>query len=172
MELQTLAVDHFALHQRWFALEVGDQRYALDLGSVRTVFYQPLSEPSGEENRAPNLSSVFLNVRSVIVHEGAPVFLLSPSQVFSCNELPLDPEVHNLANVAATELPWVVILQGDSLSSVGVRVGRASGPFRLTEESITGGTADGSPRISQGGQRWLAVRSRARFMDGLYGDAT
>ena len=74
MELQTLAVDHFALHQRWFALEVGDQRYALDLGSVRTVFYQPLSEPSGEENRAPNLSSVFLNVRSVIVHEGAPVF--------------------------------------------------------------------------------------------------
>lgn len=172
MEFKTLAVDQFAFHQRWFALEVGTQRYALDLGSVRTVFYQPLSEPPEGETRAPNLTSVFLNVHSVIVHEGAPVFLLSPSQVFSCNEAPLDPEAHNLDRVAATELPWVVILQGDSLSSVGVRVGRASGPFRLTEESITGGAEDGIPTIAQGGQRWLAVRSRARFMDGLYGDAT
>lgn len=170
MDQHSLALNPLSHHQRWFALEVGEHRYALDLASVRTMFYQPLSESGGDEGEAKNLSSVFLNVRSVIVHEGAPVFLLSPSQLFSCQEEPLDARQHDSAESALT-LPWVVILRGDSLSSVGLRVSRASGPFRLTDDSVTSDAQGSSPMITHGGQQWLAVRVRTRFVDSLYGDS-
>ena len=170
MDQHSLALNPLGHHQRWFALEVGEHRYALDLASVRTMFYQPLSESGGDEGEATNLSSVFLNVRSVIVHEGAPVFLLSPSQLFSCQEEPLDARQYDSAESALT-LPWVVILRGDSLSSVGLRVSRASGPFRLTDDSVTSDAQGSSPMITHGGQQWLAVRVRTRFVDSLYGDS-
>jgi len=164
-------MDPLSHHHRWFALEVGEQRYALDLASVRTMFYQPLLDSGDDEGEAKNLSSIFLNVRSVIVHEGAPVFLLSPSQLFSCQEEPLDAREHHSAE-SARSLPWVVILRGDSLSSVGLRVRRASGPFRLADDSLNGDSPGSSPRITHGGQQWLAVRVRTRFVDSLYGDLT
>ena len=164
-------MDPLGHHLRWFALEVGEQRYALDLVSVRTMFYQPLLESGHDEGDVKNLSSIFLNVRSVIVHEGAPVFLLSPSQLFSCQDEPLDARQHDSAD-SDLSLPWVVILRGDSLSSVGLRVSRASGPFRLSDDSLNGDSQGTSPIITHGGQQWLPVRVRTRFVDSLYGDLT
>lgn len=154
---------------RWFGLQVGNNRYAIDFHSVATVFYQPAD--AQESVRAQVESGPFLNIRGLMVHEGAPVFLLSPSRLFTAATGPLDAAEHDPSPAAdAKAPPWVVIFNGDSLSSVGIRVDHASGPFRLTPE-LAEADAFHKKEIAHLDQFWTVVRLRPNVMEGMHGDS-
>ncbi len=153
---------------RWFGLEVGGNRYAIDFQSVATVFYQPADDR--EVLRAQSAVGPFLNIRGLLVHEGAPVFLLSPSRLFICASGPLQASEHDLnLDVSAKASPWVVIFNNDSLSSVGIRVDSASGPFRSSPE-LAEADAFNQKEIAHLDQFWTVVRLRPNVMEGMYGD--
>ena len=153
---------------RWFGLEIGGNRYAIDFHSVATVFYQPAD--SQEAVRAQTERGPFLNIRGLLVHEGAPVFLLSQSRLFTSASGPLDPAEHDADSVThGAAPPWVVIFNGDSLSSVGIRVDHASGPFRLTPE-LAEADAFARKEIAHLDHFWTVVRLRPNVMEGLHGE--
>lgn len=153
---------------RWFGLEVGGNRYAIDFRSVATVFYQPADDR--ESVSAQSLAGPFSNICGLLVHEGAPVFLLSPSRLFICASGPFQASEHDLnLDASAKAPPWVVIFNGQSLSSVGIRVDSASGPFRMTPE-IAEADAFREKEIAHLGQVWTVVRLRPSVMEGMHGD--
>jgi hypothetical protein len=172
---------------RWFGLDIGGRRYAVDFQSVSTVFYQP--NESAAALRAASKDSPFLNIRGLMVHEGAPVFLLSPSRLFTSADGPLDPAEDNALPVAsvppeasaetsvdgstlssAPVAPWVVIFRGDSLSGVGIRVDRASGPFRMVPETSES-DAFRQGEIQHVDLSWRVVRLRPNVTESLHGEA-
>lgn len=161
-------MNHLTRPYRWFGLEIGGNRYAIDFHSVATVFYQPAD--SQEAVRAQTERGPFLNIRGLLVHEGAPVFLLSPSRLFTAASGPLDPAEHDAAPAAnGAPPPWVVIFNGDSLSSVGIRVDHASGPFRLTPE-LAEADAFAKKEIAHLDHFWTVVRLRPNVMEGMHGE--
>ncbi|MBU3724868.1 MAG: hypothetical protein FGM18_05065 [Burkholderiaceae bacterium] len=154
---------------RWFGLEVGGHRYAIDFYSVATVFYQPAD--GREAARVQAGQGPFLNIRGLLVHEGAPVFLLPPSRLFTSVRGPLESNEHDrYPDADAKAPPWVVVFNGDSLSSVGIRVDHASGPFRLTPE-LPEAEAFNKKEIAHLDHFWTVVRLRANAMEGMDGDA-
>ena len=172
---------------RWFGLDIGGRRYAVDFQSVSTVFYQPTQ--SAAALRAASQDSPFLNIRGLMVHEGAPVFLLSPSRLFMSADGPLDPaeddapSTPEASSEAAGETsedatastpppvaPWVVIFRGDSLSGVGIRVDRASGPFRMVPETSES-DAFRQRDIQHIDLSWRVVRLRPNVTESLHGDS-
>lgn len=154
---------------RWFGLEVGGNRYAIDFHSVATVFYQPADDR--ESAPAQPAPGPFLNIRGLLVHEGAPVFLLSPSRLFASVAGPLQADEHDLvSDPDAKSPPWVVIFHGHSLSSVGIRVDSASGPFRLTPE-LAEADAFSRKEIAHLDHFWTVVRLRPNVMEGMNGDS-
>lgn len=153
---------------RWFGLEIGGHRYAIGFQSVATVFYQPAD--AQESFRAQADRGPFHNIRGLLVHEGAPVFLLPPSHLFTSVSGPLDAAVHDPSGVAEGSLPpWVVIFHGDSLSSVGIRVDHASGPFRLSPPLVEA-DAFAQKEISHADHFWTVVRLRSSVMEGFHGE--
>jgi hypothetical protein len=164
-------VNNLTRPYRWFGLEVGGHRYAIDFHSVATVFYQPAD--SEEAVRAQTERGPFLNIRGLMVHEGSPVFLLPPSRLFTAANGPLEAAEHDQDPVAdgGAPPPWVVIFNGDSLSSVGIRVHHASGPFRLTPE-LAEADAFSKKEIAHMDQFWTVVRLRPNVIEGVHGDAS
>lgn len=159
---------------RWFGLDIGGRHYAIDFQSVNTVFYQPTESDAAV--RAASKDSPFSNIRGLIVHEGAPVFLLAPSRLFVSVDGPLDPAEHDAplpdtsTDKPTVVAPWVVIFRGDSLSGVGIRVDRASGPFRMMPETSE---ADAFQRgeIQHVDLLWRVVRLRPNVTESLHGEA-
>jgi hypothetical protein len=172
---------------RWFGLVIGGRRYAVDFQAVSTVFYQPTE--SAAALRAASKDSPFLNIRGLMVHEGAPVFLLSPSRLFMSADGPLDPAEDDVpisteppaepsaehpsdmaASPPASVAPWVVIFRGDSLSGVGIRVDRASGPFRMVPETSES-DAFHQREIRHIDMSWRVVRLRPNVTESLHGES-
>ena len=104
-----------------------------------------------------------------MVHEGAPVFLLPPSRLFASAAGPLDAAEHDTAASVEAPASWVVIFNGDSISSVGIRVERASGPFRM-QPDMAEADAFAKKEIQHLDQWWTVVRLRPNVMEDLQGD--
>lgn len=152
---------------RWFGLEINGRRYAIDFHSVNTVFYQPKeADPAA---RAAVEQGPFLNIRGLLVHEGAPVFLLSPSRLFNTARGLLEASEHDPESGSDAVPPWVVIFNGDSLSGVGIRVDRVSGPFRASPE-MSESDAFLKKEIAHLEHTWTVVRLRPNVMEGLNGE--
>lgn len=162
-------INSLARPVRWFGLELGDRRYAIDFRSVSTVFYQPAETP--KEGTAPIQDrGPFIGIRGLMVHEGSPVFLLDPSRLFTAVDGALDAALHDQASPDQASGKWIVIFAGDSLSNVGIRVDRASGPFKVPVDSN-----DVDPAyqkvIRYLDQDWTVVRLRPNVAEGLQGEA-
>lgn len=152
---------------RWFGIEIHGRRYAIDFNCINTVFYQP-----GDHDQADRTvveKGPFLGIRGLMVHEGAPVFLLPPSRLFASASGPLDAGEHDTAASSDTPAAWVVIFNGDSISSVGIRVERASGPFRMQPDTAEA-DAFAKKEIQHLDQWWTVVRLRPNLMEDLRGD--
>jgi hypothetical protein len=152
---------------RWFGIEIHGRRYAIDFNCINTVFYQP-----GDHDQADRTvveKGPFLGIRGLMVHEGAPVFLLPPSRLFASASGPLDAVEHDTAASPETPAAWVVIFNGDSISSVGIRVERASGPFRM-QPDMAEVDAFAKKEIQHLDQWWTVVRLRPNLMEDLRGD--
>ncbi len=166
-------INSLARPVRWFGLELGDRRYAIDFRSVSTVFYQPAEAPKDGtvsiQDRGP-----FIGIRGLMVHEGSPVFLLDPSRLFNGVEGSLDPSVHDQPLQDPASGKWVVIFAGDSLSNVGIRVDRASGPFKVAADAA-GAAAGVDPsyqkEIRYLDQDWTVVRLRPNVAEGMQGES-
>jgi hypothetical protein len=162
-------INSLARPVRWFGLELGDRRYAIDFRSVSTVFYQPAETPKEGavmiQDRGP-----FIGIRGLMVHEGSPVFLLDPSRLFNGVDGPLDAGRHDQASPDDASGKWIVIFAGDSLSNVGIRVDRASGPFKVASDSSVS-----DPQLQKEirylDQDWTVVRLRPNVVEGLQGEA-
>jgi len=152
---------------RWFGIEIHGRRYAIDFNCINTVFYQP-----GDHDQADRTvveKGPFLGIRGLMVHEGAPVFLLPPSRLFASASGPLDAFEHDTAASPETPAAWVVIFNGDSISSVGIRVERASWPFRM-QPDMAEADAFAKKEIQHLDQWWTVVRLRPNLMEDLRGD--
>ncbi len=162
-------INSLARPVRWFGLELGDRRYAIDFRSVSTVFYQPAETPKEGavmiQDRGP-----FMGIRGLMVHEGSPVFLLDPSRLFNGVDGPLDAGRHDQTSPDDASGKWIVIFTGDSLSNVGIRVDRASGPFKVALDSSVS-----DPQLQKEirylDQDWTVVRLRPNVVEGLQGEA-
>jgi hypothetical protein len=152
---------------RWFGLEIHGRRYAIDFNCINTVFYQPGDHD--EADRAVVEKGPFLGIRGLMVHEGSPVFLLPPSRLFTSATGPLDAAEHDGGAAADAVASWVVIFNGDSISSVGIRVERASGPFRMQPE-MAEAEAFSKKEIQHLDQWWTVVRLRPNVMEDLQGE--
>ena len=62
-----------------------------------------------------------------------------------------------------------MIFNGDSISSVGIRVERASGPFRM-QPDMAEADAFAKKEIRHLDQWWAVVRLRPNVMEDLQGD--
>ncbi len=169
-------INSLARPVRWFGLELGDRRYAIDFRSVSTVFYQPAETP--KEGTAPIQDRVpFIGIRGLMVHEGSPVFLLDPSRLFTAVDGALDAALHDQLSPDQASGKWIVIFAGDSLSNVGIRVDRASGPFKVaTDTAGAAGSAGGidpsyQKEIRYLDQDWTVVRLRPNVAEGLQGES-
>ncbi len=112
----------------------------------------------------------FIGIRGLMVHEGSPVFLLDPSRLFNGVDGPLDAGRHDQASPDDASGKWIVIFAGDSLSNVGIRVDRASGPFKVASDSSVS-----DPQLQKEirylDQDWTVVRLRPNVVEGLQGEA-
>ena len=112
-----------------------------------------------------------------MVHEGSPVFLLDPSRLFTAVDGALDAALHDQGSPDQTSGKWIVIFAGDSLSNVGIRVDRASGPFKVATDTAgaagSAGSVDPSyqKEIRYLDQDWTVVRLRPNVAEGLQGEA-
>lgn len=153
---------------RWFGLEIHGRRYAIDFNCINTVFYQPGDHDQAD--RAVVEKGPFLGIRGLMVHEGSPVFLLPPSRLFASATGPLDAAEHDGGGASAdAPASWVVIFNGDSISSVGIRAERASGPFRMQPE-MAEAEAFAKKEIQHLDQWWTVVRLRPNVMEDLQGE--
>jgi hypothetical protein len=163
-------INSLARPVRWFGLELGDRRYAIDFRSVSTVFYQPAETPKEGavliQDRGP-----FIGIRGLMVHEGSPVFLLDPSRLFNGVDGPLDAGRHDQVSPDQESGKWIVIFAGDSLSNVGIRVDRASGPFKVAADTAAGVDPNFQKEIQYLDQNWTVVRLRPNVVEGLQGEA-
>ena len=152
---------------RWFGLEIHGRRYAIDFNCINTAFYQPTEDH--QSSRMAVERGPFLDIRGLLVHEGAPVFLLPPSRLFTSASGLLDPAEHDHQPGDAALPPWVVIFNGDSLSGVGIRVDRASGPFRMSPEMVEA-EAFMKKEIQHLDQWWQVVRLRPNVIEDIQGE--
>lgn len=102
-------------HQQWLGFEVDGHKMALPLGSVASVFH---SVANTQLEGAYGLE----------VHEGVPVFLLSPEKLF---DLSL-----GLISANASPSSWVIVLRTDEDAHIGFRVQKTIGPFHAIKNEL------------------------------------
>lgn len=94
--------------QQWLGFEINQRKLALPLSAVASAFYSVLlktpAKPFGLE-----------------VHEGVPVFLLSPAELFGV-------ELKTLENESEPS-SWVIVLKSNEDADIGFRVQKTIGPF-------------------------------------------
>lgn len=133
-------------HARWFGLEIGALRLAIDSGSVANMFVRARAShfgPSLEQDPGPVLSPAFpvMNVQEILVHEGRPLL------IFSAHDLLEYADGRELARPSPISSgDWIVVLKTEASCSLGLRVDRAAGPFRSFEQK---------------GVQWHAVQCRS-----------
>ncbi len=133
---------------RWFGLEIGATRLAVQSTEVATVIVRP----AAEFKPVQPLESV----RELLVHEGAPLVILSARDVFE-GLVDADPDLTQRWG----EGQWVLILKTDQDCKIGVRLNRAVGPFRFDAAESN----DAQPlAIEHSGHSWQRVRVRPLFL--------
>ena len=141
----TASSDPLAATLRWFGLEIGQARLAVECSEVASVFTQ-------SAGRAAPTELPFGNAQELLVHEGRPLLVLAPHDLFEQSD-------GSALAYAATEGQgdWVVAMKTPEGCSIGIRADRASGPFRTAADGAT--TPSGL--IEHNGQSWTLVRTRS-----------
>lgn len=140
---------------RWLGLEVSGGAYAIDLASVATVFHESAEAASPLTTGAKR---PFLNLHGLMIRNGQPLFLLPAADLLSAeNPLSFGQDVFT-ANPNQSLPPWVVVLTAltPDGAQLGLRVDRASGPFRT--ELIPSKNSSPPVEIEHMQRRWTIAR--------------
>lgn len=98
--------------QQWLGFEIEQRKLALPLSAVASVFHSVLHKVSDKPF-------------GLEVHEGVPVFILSPSELFGV-------DLSSLGNEAEPS-SWVIVLRNQEDAHIGFRVQRTIGPFHAVK---------------------------------------
>lgn len=135
---------------RWLGLEIGQHRYAVDLRVVSHVLVWPQA--------AANPVVGLRNAQGVLLHDGQPVVVVGPQQVFGgaftdiTSPAAVDPGSTTSRHVNA----WLVIFRSaPGVAAHGLRVDRTVGPFRAADADQAAGAE--ITDITYAGQRWHVV---------------
>lgn len=96
---------------QWLGFEVDQNKLAIPLGLVTSVFYSP---PETDKQKHPY---------GLEVHEGAPIFLLPPERLLDFTYSRPPSLIQNPV------LSWVIVLKTNEDAAVGFRVENTFGPF-------------------------------------------
>jgi chemotaxis signal transduction protein len=94
--------------QQWLGFEIEGDKLALPLGAVASVFHSVVQKASEKSF-------------GLEVHEGVPVFILSPADLFGLQLKHSQAEVQPLS--------WVIVLRTNEDAHIGFRVQKTIGPF-------------------------------------------
>lgn len=145
---------------RWLGLEIGSQRYAVDLHEISHALIWP--------KKTVTCTRGLPNTQGLFVHDGRPIVVVDPDLLFQglshgTSDLPIAPDNH-LAPKASTASPitaasdsWLVIFRSTpGVVACGIRVDRTVGPFRVASTMLQEQT-NAATEVEYSGLRWRIV---------------
>lgn len=143
---------------RWLGLEIGPQRYAVDLREVSHAIIWP--------EKVVNTVRGLHNTQGLFVHEGRPIVVVDPNLLLrdQSNSAADAADEHASTKTSAATAPlnsWLVVFRSTpGVVACGIRVNRTVGPFRgaaVTPQD----QVDAAAEVEYSGMRWRVVSSIA-----------